>query len=54
VKSSAIFKAVKGVYSAGLRIPVHPVASNGPNFQHIKTKGKFHAYIPATTPTGSS
>ena len=41
--SSAIFKAVKGVYSAGFKTPVHPVASKGPSFQHINNSGKFHA-----------
>jgi hypothetical protein len=29
---SANFKALNGVYSAGLRTVVHPVANIGPNF----------------------
>jgi len=39
----AILRAVNGVYSAGFIIAVHPDANKGPNFQHNKTTGKFHA-----------
>jgi hypothetical protein len=52
--SSAIFKAVKGVYSAGFKTPVHPVANKGASFPHNNFKGKFQGIIPATTPTGCS
>jgi hypothetical protein len=43
--NSPNFKAVKGVYSAGLRITVFPVARAGPSFQAAMAKGKFQGMI---------
>ena len=43
--NSPNFKAVKGVFSAGLRTTVHPVAIAGAIFKIAIRKGKFHGII---------
>jgi len=43
--SSAILKAVRGVYSAGLSTTVHPAAKAGASFQANIRAGKFHGMI---------
>ncbi|MCY1304763.1 hypothetical protein D9M70_545320 [compost metagenome] len=45
--------AVSGDFSDGLRITELPVASAGPSFQQVISRGKFHGTMAATTPTGS-
>jgi hypothetical protein len=53
-RSSPILSAVKGVYSAGFRIIVHPAAKAGAILKIDNKNGKFHGTIAPTTPTGSS
>ncbi len=45
--------AVSGVWLAGFKITVFPIASAGATFHTAMSKGKFHGTIAATTPTGS-
>jgi hypothetical protein len=52
-KSSPIFRAVKGVYSAGFKIMVHPAAKAGAILKDAVKRGKFQGIMAATTPTGS-
>lgn len=52
--NSANLKLDKGVYSAGFKIIVHPVAKAGANFHTAINIGKFHGIINPQTPTGSA
>jgi len=52
--NSPSLRAESGVYSAGLRIDVHPAARAGPSFHAAIKSGKFHGMIYPATPTGSS
>ena len=45
--------AVRGVYSAGFRTTVLPIASAGAIFQESIRSGKFHGMIWPQTPRGS-
>jgi len=45
--------AVSGVWLAGFRMTVFPVASAGATFQIASSSGKFHGTMHATTPSGS-
>lgn len=45
IANYAICNAVKGVYSAGFKIPTQPAAKRGPHFQHYINNGKFHGII---------
>ena len=45
--------AVSGVWLAGLMITVLPHARAGATFHAVRSSGKFHGTMAATTPTGS-
>jgi hypothetical protein len=45
--------AVRGVWLAGLRMTVLPVASAGATFHIASSSGKFQGTMAATTPSGS-
>ena len=45
--------AVDGVSSEGFTTTVFPQASAGPTFQVIRSSGRFHGQITATTPFGT-
>ena len=45
--------AVSGVWLAGFSTTVLPQASAGATFHAVRSSGKFHGTMAATTPTGS-
>ncbi len=53
IASSPSASAVSGVWLAGFRMTVLPVASAGATFHTASSSGKFHGTIAATTPSGS-
>ena len=50
---SPSFNADKGVYSAGFKIAVQPVASTGAILKMAIRNGKFQGIIYPQTPTGT-
>src|SRR6202022_219959 len=51
--SSANFRAVTDVVSAGLSTTVFPIASAGAIFHASMSSGKFHGITPPTTQSGT-